>query len=676
MKRLIFLFIFLPWQLFAQYQSFRDSIDVIKYNINLNVSVKEKKISGYTIVNFKPLYPNMHTIRLDLLKLKVYKIFFNGKVISRWSQNDSLIIIDLPMDIDTSHNYSLKIFYGGKPVQDKFWGGFYFKNNNAFNMGVGMTSIPHSFGRVWFPCNDKFSDKALFEYHITVKKPYTAVCGGKLIEKKQLRNKRVFVYKLNKPIPAYLASVNVGVFDTITGIYNGITKKIPYRIFVFKGKKQLAKKTFVHILDALSIFEKLFGAYPWDLVGYSEINFTGGAMEHVENISMPFIVIDGTLKNEALLYHELSHSWFGDLVTCKTAKDIWLNEGWASYAEILFFENLYGQDKAKEQLRKKHFYALNFAHRNDHGYRAIANMNLKFTYGTTIYKKSPSVIHTLRYYMGDSLFFATVKAYLKKFAFKNVSTAQMQQFFSTYSKKDLTDFFNLWIYSKGFPYFELKNWKIIDSSKYGYQILLTIVQRKLGDTLVGKNVKLPVFFYDRTFKPLEKDIFVSGEKTTLKLRVPFKPRYVALDINEQIADATTDRYYIVRDTGTYIFDYELSDVVITSIGHSDSALIRVQANWLPPDNVKKYKGYLFQKNYYWTVGGIFPKTMKGKLKLYLTTLMDINFVNLHNPKEFLLFYRSKPTSAWKRVNFRLVKSNYLETDLKPGDYAIAIKTYE
>ncbi len=670
MKKIILTLLFLPFFLSAQ--TYRDSLDVVHYTINLFISPELKKIEGWTEISVKPLFDEMHTLSFDLLSLNVRKVVVNQKKWKHWKQNDTCIRINLKKPLKKDEVQTVRIYYSGKPAEDDFWGGFYFKYRSAFNLGVGMDAIPHPFGRAWFPCIDNFTDRATYDFYITVDKKYTAVCNGLLVETKQKKNLKTFHWRLNRTIPTYLASVSVAEYDSLTYTYKGMKGEIPVKIFVFKGKKSLAKETFKHLDTALRIFEKLYGPYEWERVGYSEINFGSGAMEHAENISVTYQAINGNTKHETLLYHELSHHWFGDLVTCKTARDMWLNEGWAEYSEAIFLENLYGKAEFKKAVRRNHFYALNYAHKNDRGYRSVANMDLHYTYGTTIYKKGADVVHTLRFYLGDSVFFPAVRAYLEKYKFSSASTEDLKNFFTTYSGENLTDFFDFWLYSKGYPYFELTGWKVVDSNKNSFKVQLTVNQQVIGGDKLANSNKIPLTFFSNDFRRFDTIVVFSGKKAKFDVSVPFKPVFAALDLEEHIADATTDQYYIVKDTGIYLYDESLAELVVSEV--KDSALVRIQANWLAPNGVEKVHGYLFQKNYYWTVSGL--GDFKGKIRLYLTTLMDLNFSRLHKPQDFVLLYRKTPLDKWQPVDFKLIDNTIFETGFKQGEFAIALKIYE
>lgn len=665
----IFLFLFL--QFYAQ--THRDSIDVINYEISLEIdNFRNKQISGNTTITLIPVFNNTTTIKLDLLDYNIEKITVNGKKSNKWSYNNDVIKISLNKNINTTDTTKITVYYNGSPQEDASWGGFYFSGIDAFNMGVGMSSIPHSFGRAWFPCIDNFTDKASYNYNITTNKKYKAVCGGILTGQTNANpNQITYHWTQKKEIPTYLASVSVSDYEIIEDVYNGIEKDIPIQIFTYKGKKSTTQKSLKNLKSTMAVFEKLFGAYPWDRIGYNEVSFSSGAMEHAENISISKFAFDGSLNNETLIYHELSHSWFGNLVTCKTAQDMWLNEGWASYCESLFLENIYGKQKFRQYNRTRNFEILHFAHQYDHGYRSVANMDLKYTYGKTVYDKGANVIHTLRFYMGDSLFFPAVRYYLQKFAFSTATTEDFKLALEESSGIDLTDFFDFWVYSKGFNFYEIDNFTVAQSGTE-YNVTVKINQQISHADTFANHSKVEIYFMDSCFNTVSKLIDFNGLSGKATFTLPFEPQLVMCDLYEHIADATIDKYTFITNKNNYVFDESFADINVTKI--TDTAFVRVSCNIIEPNN-SEMPGYLFQKNFYWTIESIAKGDFEAEIKLYLTRLMDMNFTRLFKPADYILMYRENNKQKWQEIDFKL-NNDYISTDFKNGQFALAVKTYE
>jgi aminopeptidase N len=173
-------------------------------------------------------------------------------------------------------------------------------------------------------------------------------------------------------------------------------------------------------------------------------------MEHAGNISYPLYAIDGSSTYETLFAHELSHHWFGNLVTTNTAVDMWLNEGWASYCEALFLECVYGKEAYDKEINNELFEVLRWAHVRDGAYLPVSGVPLAQTYGTHVYTKGSLMAHSLRVLVNnDTAFFNTLKSYFEKYKFKVASSIDFQNHFEKRFGSEIIDFFNSYIFDKG-----------------------------------------------------------------------------------------------------------------------------------------------------------------------------------------------------------------------------------
>ena len=185
-------------------------------------------------------------------------------------------------------------------------------------------------------------------------------------------------------------------------------------------------------------------------------------MEHAGNIAYPIYALDGTTNNETLYAHELSHMWWGDLVTCRTPEDMWLNEGWASFCEAVFLECLYGKSAYTKDIQSKLETVMLSAPKSDGAFYPISGVPHDATYGTHVYKKGAVVAHTLRTMMGDSAFFVACKYYLKAHQYGNASSEDLLQYFQLYTPINLTDFFNNWVYNPGYEDIAIESYTVVD----------------------------------------------------------------------------------------------------------------------------------------------------------------------------------------------------------------------
>ncbi len=256
------------------------------------------------------------------------------------------------------------------------WGGVYNQNGYFYNLGVGFEADPHSFGRAWFPCFDNFVERCSFEFVDRFQCQQTSLlqrCVGQRNGTAQCRIDPRF-WKLDEAIPSYLACFATGPYTSFKRNYAGINGLIPVEIAAAPADTNKVAATFQHLPQAITAFEHWFGPFRWNKIGYSLVPFNSGAMEHATNIAIMRSAIDGTLGQETLWAHELSHHWWGDLATCTTPEDMWLNEGWAVYAEHLFTEWVYGETAYKKAVRDNFLTVLQNTHVNEGGYRAVSGL--------------------------------------------------------------------------------------------------------------------------------------------------------------------------------------------------------------------------------------------------------------------------------------------------------------
>ena len=656
-----------------------DSLDVLNYDINLDITdFANQIIRGNTILNIVPKVNNLTNIALDLQQLTIDSIFVDSVKNTTFNYNDTLINIATNA-YNTTDTIIVNIFYHGTPqIDPSSWGGFYFQGDYAYNLGVGFESDPHNYGRVWFPCVDDFVDRATYDYRITAKNGYFAVCNGTLIDTVYNgNNTHTFHWRLHNTIPTYLSSVAVSRYVAVRDTFNGLNAQIPIAIYVPVTDSLKAVNSFVNLKNILTGFENDFGPYRWERVGYVAVPFSSGAMEHATNIAYPEVVINGNLSYEYLYAHELSHHWFGDLVTCKTAEDMWLNEGWASYCEAIFNENIYGKDAYKNYSRNNHKNVLLTTHITDNGYRAVYGIPSEYTYGSTVYDKGSDVAKTLRGYLGDSLFFETIKAYLDTFAYKPASSFDFRDFISSYTGIDMTDFFDTWVFSPGFVHFSVDSFNVVNNSG-NYNVTVYVRQKLKEINNFANSNRIPISFADDNWNFYNSVIEFSGQTGSQTFTLPFNPTHIFIDKEEQIQDATTDRYFVIKNIGYYSYTNEYAYVTVNNL--QDSCMLRVVHNWVAPDSLRTaIPGLFISTNRYYDVQGILPNNFSASIKFKFTKSINEKLDNdlLTNVSDSLvLLYRKSPKYDWSIIPSIKTGSNtagYLFDDsLKLGQYCMGI----
>ncbi len=446
------------YTLFGATPTISDSIDIRHFTIQLDITnYADQTISGSAELDLKMKVDNISNIPLDLTGLTVDSVIDNNGNSLTYSHIGEQLKVQFAGILNTDDSIKITVYYQGEPEKDLSWGGWYWSGDYAYQLGVGFDALPHNFGRIWFPCFDNFIERSTFKYIITTEADKKAYCGGLLeSETDNGDGTKTWIWNCVQSIPSYLASVAVSTYTSYTDTYVGIERDIPIEIAVKPEDLSDLAGSFINLQGALSAFENHYGAYSWDRVGYSVVPFSGGAMEHAMNIAYPLFAVNGTITWEKLFAHELSHHWWGDLVTTSTPQEMWLNEGWAVFSEHLFTEALYGEIAYMEAVKANAVDVLHYAAARDgNNYFAISGVPETYTYGATTYNKGAAVVHTLRGYMGDELFFSCVTSFLNSHKYQPITAAILRDYLSDCSGIDLTNFFNDWVYQPGSLAFEL-----------------------------------------------------------------------------------------------------------------------------------------------------------------------------------------------------------------------------
>lgn len=669
-----------------------DTIDILDYTISLNITdFTAKIISGNTQVKFTPKMNSIDHLNLDLLKLTIDSIKISNTVLS-YSYNDTLLRVNFPISYNINDTVALKVFYHGTPQGDPSgWGGFYFQSGYAYNLGVGFGALPHTYGRVWFPCFDNFVERTSYEFNITTNGGKVAYCNGYLAnDTTDILGNRTRRWIMNEQIPSYLASVSIAAYAQINQVYNGLNGPTPIVIAAVATDTTAVKNSFINLPVALSTFENHFGPYKWNRVGYCMVPFNSGAMEHATNISYPKATATGNLTYQNLYAHELSHHWFGDLATCRTAEDMWLNEGWAHYCEFLFYEALNSYSSYLTSVRINHEDVLHFAHNKEGGYLTLSNIPQTYTYGDHVYNKGADVAHTLRGYLGDSLFFYSVKTYLAQNNYKDVSSTDFMNALSIASGKNLSDFFNDWVFNPGFPHFSIDSTVAIPNGA-NYDVTVYVKQKLTGAPNYFTNVPLEVTFKAADWTEQIKTIVMSGPNSSFNFTIPFNPVFSAINMGEKISHAVAPEYKKIKATGSYTFGN--ARMTITALSIADSAFVRVEHNYTAPDNYDSCcLAYRLSPNHYWKVDGIIPANFKakavinydGRTAAFSGNQWLDNLLGISTEDSLVLMYRRNTADYWHNYPYYTKNINSNNTDkrgtitidsLQLGEYAFAIADF-
>lgn len=650
------------------YNNRSEEIDLIHHDIELDMSAfKKKYINASCEILFQLKKLNVDTLVFDLLKMQVDSVSLNDSIKS-FIYDGHQIKISLG-SLNLEKIQKVKIFYQGYPPEDKSWGGFYFTDEYAYNIGVGFDADPHNFGRCWFPCFDSFQERSTYSFTVHTPFGFHAKCNGKLIYERINSDRITSRWDLKTSIPSYLASISVGQYITVKDTFVGLQDSFPIEIHTLSIDSSRTIQSFEHLKSGLRSFEYWFGPYSWQKVGYSIVPFHSGAMEHATNIAYPSYAVDGTLRSELLLIHELAHSWWGNLVTCKVAEQMWLNEGLASYAEQLFIEYQYGRKAYLKTNRKNHIQVLQKAHLRDGGYMPVIEAPHEYTYSMHVYDKGASVVHNLRTYLGDSLFRKALTALTLNHKFEAIDIHTFQEAIENETAVDLQAFFEDWIFRGGYPHFSIE-WDSIYKNGDHYSYDFRLKQQVLGRIPSFNNLPLSISFFDDNWQIKTYTFDYRKEKSIYTLNLNVQPQFIILNYDHDIVQARMD--LSKDDLGTdqqndlQFFDFEiLNDTIL-----DQSNIFFLSKHLVPPQMNKNEIQFESILESYWSIfmdqtdsATVWVAIKPTKLKQIMDTI---------DSKNIFLVFRRHSTEPWRIHPFhKLNKDNSIEFILENGEYAVA-----
>ena len=655
-----------------------DSLDAIHYDLHLDIGNKAyHRMEGWTTVTMR-IVTNVDTIGLELCPSDVDSVLVDG-VSTPFTFNPSQRMLRIPCNAHAGDTVAVSVYYSkGGSVMAEGWGGFYFDENIYYNLGIALYEYPHNVGKAWFPCRDNFTDKATYSFHITAMSGWKALCSGLLdTVVYHADGSSTWNWELSRPTPTYLVGVAVAPFHVIKRSYQGENAVYSAILGFLSHDSTSVWNVYNHMSKVIPAFEQRFGPYLWDRVGY--VSTPKGSMEHVGNIA--FTTNCMASQDEACLAtmsHEFAHSWFGNLVTCASSNDMWINEGGASFCEEVAIEALYADsnpERYRYYARENLFSVLSNTHFRDDGFKPLYGQLPRYTYGSTVYKKGATVWHSLRGYLGDSLFYASLRTLFERCAFGNIDSWQLRDSLSLYSGVDLTDFFDFHVFNAGFIDY------VVDSlHSAGQNTTIVLRQKSYGTETMARGNKVLVTFVSPTGAKTSRLMCFDGETGMATYVLPFTPLYAMVNYDDRLSLASLGREQTTRERGRINMDDVHFAVNVNSLGDADSVWMYVVHHWSRPDSTGNgyYKRFA---NRFWTVSTIASENSKLSGRFHYSaigyTSMDKDFIQ--SSSEFglvRLVYREHTGQEWREVSSLTTGSSsegyFVYNSLKPGEYTLAM----
>ncbi len=503
-------------------QDDQSNYDVKWYDITFRVNDTTEILYG--VVKFVALATINNVSQIDVS-------FYSGMSVDQivgpsgpltFTRTGDFVTVTLDRSYNTGEEFAFDFYYSGHPVESGFQA-FAFDWYNG-KRSITTLSEPY-FAHTWWPCKDRMDDKPdSIGIHIEVDTSLYCASNGTLdsITAGSGPNSRVFNYTNHYPIATYLFSVAIAPYVVWQQnyIYNGGLDTMPVVHHAYQDRYSLSLTTWINTPTYIAALAAAYGPYPFPKDKYGHANFNwGGAMEHQTCTSMQGNTTFGF--DTWVIVHELSHQWWGDLVTCKSWHDIWLNEGWASYSEAVYQLAASGWSAYRTYMNSMAYKGPGTVWCDD-----TTSVNRIFN-GSLSYDKGAWVVHMLRGVLGEDLFAQGIVAYRNAFANSAATTEDFRNVWETTTGVNLYSFINEWVYGQNCPnytYYFMSE----PSDTGGYDTYLVVKQTQ---TTLPTVFDMPVqFFFDYATMPDDTVRLVVNERSQLfKFNLPSAVNQITLD---------------------------------------------------------------------------------------------------------------------------------------------------
>lgn len=417
--------------------------DALLYDLDIEVDMDSGAIEARAIVELRALHA-LSSFSLDLVGLDVAAVQIDGSAAEITRAGRELIITPAEA-IPAASTFRCEVKYSGVPTlaPDRSVAVMGLAGVGWWKMDTGIYTISECVGAAsWFPCNDHPADKARLRLRVTVDEPWVVAANGVLIEETRTEREdgsasRSFQFEARDPMATYLATVNIARFAVRREEGPG---GLPLTLYYPEDAEEAELAAFSRTGEMLTYFEKLFGPYPFECFGgvlsYEAI---GGALE---TQTLP-VYSRGT--REGTVAHELAHQWFGNAVSLERWEDLWLNEGFASYAEWLWREHTQGREAMEKRARGAH----SFLRRRKVG--APHDPGVEELWSARAYQRGAWVLHALRTELGDEAFFKLCREWVSRNLHANASTADFVALAEEVAGRELDELFASWLYGDVLP---------------------------------------------------------------------------------------------------------------------------------------------------------------------------------------------------------------------------------
>jgi aminopeptidase len=413
---------------------------VTHYDLDLDYKMSSNRLQGVatlTVIAHEPL----SKFSLDLVGLTVAKVTATGARVSRFVQTARKLKIELSEPIDQGEIFTISIKYGGNPSpMPSPWGEVGWEE---LSEGILVAGQPCG-AATWFPCSDHPRNKATYRFAVSADSPFYVVANGRLVSRTARASRTRWIYELAEPMSSYLATLQIGHYRAL-----GLpSSRVPLQAFIPDDLQEQFLADFSCQNEMMTVFERLFGEYPFE--AYTVVVTDDDLEIPLESLGISVFGrnhVDGSKGSNRLVAHELAHSWFGNSVTVSTWKDIWLQEGFACYAEWLWSENSGG----KTADEWAHFFWLGLKELPQD--LRVGDPGPALMFDDRVYKRGAITVHALRLHMGDEVFFEMVRAWTTQNRLGSVTTEDFTRHAVSFASAAVEPLLARWLGDEALPAF-------------------------------------------------------------------------------------------------------------------------------------------------------------------------------------------------------------------------------